>query len=69
VQLGRVAVPTIADTAAAGALEAVTLLGNDNLLVDLANSDNPAASRSPILATLEAPLTTIEAVHNVPLLR
>jgi hypothetical protein len=53
-QLGRVSTDIIADLVVAEELEAVTLLGEVNLLADLASSNNLAAEDLATFAALEA---------------
>ncbi|KAF2818927.1 hypothetical protein CC86DRAFT_432698 [Ophiobolus disseminans] len=61
-QLCAASIDTTADTAAAGALEAVSLLDEDDLLA-VGNSNDLEARRSPIVVT---PKATVETVCNVP---
>jgi hypothetical protein len=56
-RLGGVGTDMTADLVAAEELEAVTLLGEVNLLADLASSDNLVAGD---LATFAAPEATLE---------
>jgi hypothetical protein len=58
-QLGRVSIDIIADLVAAEELEAVTLLGEVNLLADLASSNNLVAGDSATFAALEATLEVL----------
>jgi hypothetical protein len=53
-RLGGVSTDTIADLVAAEKLVVVTLLGEVNLLVDLASSNNSAAGDLATFAALEA---------------
>jgi hypothetical protein len=53
-RLGGVSIDTIVDLVAAEELEAVTLLGEVNLLADLASSNNLVAGDLATLAALEA---------------
>jgi hypothetical protein len=55
-QLGRVSIDTIADLVAAEELEVVTLLGEVNLLVDLASSNNLVVEDLATFIALEATL-------------
>jgi hypothetical protein len=58
-QLGRVSIDTIADLVVVEELEAVTLLGEVNLLADLASSNNSAAGDLATFAALEATLEVL----------
>jgi hypothetical protein len=58
-QLGRVSIDIIADLVAVEELEAVTLLGEVNLLADLASSNNLAAEDSATFVALEATLEVL----------
>jgi hypothetical protein len=55
-QLGRVSIDIIVDLVVAEELVAVTLLGEVNLLADLASSNNLVAGDSATFAALEATL-------------
>jgi hypothetical protein len=55
-QLGRVSIDTIADLVVVEELVVVTLLGEVNLLVDLASSNNSVAGDSATFIALEATL-------------
>jgi hypothetical protein len=65
-RLGRVSTDIIADLVAAEELVVVTLLGEVNLLADLASSNNLAAGDSATFVTLEA---TLEVLWDVLALR
>jgi hypothetical protein len=67
--LGGVNINTAADIAAIEALEAVTLSGEVDSLVDLAGSDDSVVRNSPTFATLEATTATIEVLCDVSALR
>jgi hypothetical protein len=58
-QLGRVSIDIIADLVAAEELVVVTLLGEVNLLADLASSNNLVAGDSATFAALEATLEVL----------
>jgi hypothetical protein len=58
-QLGGVSIDIIADLVAAEELVAVILLGEVNLLVDLASSNNSVAGDSAIFTALEATLEVL----------
>jgi hypothetical protein len=58
-QLGRVSIDTIADLVVVEELEVVTLLGEVNLLADLASSNNLVAGDSATFAALEATLEVL----------
>jgi hypothetical protein len=58
-QLGRVSIDIIADLVVVEELVVVTLLGEVNLLVDLASSNNLAAGDSATFAALEATLEVL----------
>jgi hypothetical protein len=57
--LGRVSIDTIADLVVAEELEAVTLLGEVNLLADLASSNNSVAGDLATFVALEATLEVL----------
>jgi hypothetical protein len=58
-QLGRVSIDIIADLVVVEELEVVTLLGEVNLLADLASSNNLVAGDSAMFAALEATLEVL----------
>jgi hypothetical protein len=58
-RLGGVSIDTMVDLVVAEELEAVTLLGEVDLLADLASSDNSAAGDSATFAALEATLEVL----------
>jgi hypothetical protein len=58
-QLDGVSIDTIVDLVAAEELVVVTLLGEVNLLVDLASSDNSAAGDLATFIALEATLEVL----------
>jgi hypothetical protein len=58
-RLGGVSTDTIADLVAVEELEAVTLLGEVDLLADLASSDNLVAGDSATFVALEATLEVL----------
>jgi hypothetical protein len=58
-QLGEVSIDIIADLVAAEELVVVTLLGEVNLLADLASSNNLAAGDLATFAALEATLEVL----------
>jgi hypothetical protein len=58
-RLGGVSIDIIADLVAAEELEAVTLLGEVNLLADLASSNNLVAGDSATFTALEATLEVL----------
>jgi hypothetical protein len=58
-QLGRVSIDTIVDLVVVEELEVVTLLGEVNLLADLASSNNLAAGDSATFIALEATLEVL----------
>jgi hypothetical protein len=58
-RLDRVSIDTIADLVVVEELEVVTLLGEVNLLADLASSNNLVAGDSATFAALEATLEVL----------